>query len=104
MESNGLGWWRKQVDSIDQQLLKLLVEREQVVKAIAAIKVSNGTNVLDEKREGDVIQSREILAEQLGLCRNFAKQLMYLVMKNSKDVQEKFIEEVVARCSKKKED
>lgn len=47
---------RQQIDQIDRQLVKLFEERTKVVEQVAAIKLENGMEILDQSREKQVIE------------------------------------------------
>jgi chorismate mutase len=58
---------RKQVDSVDEQLLQLLSQRVQICRAIGSIKKRQGLPVQDSRREQEVYQQVKAKAAQLGL-------------------------------------
>lgn len=58
---------RKQVDSVDKQLLQLLSQRVQICRAIGSIKKRQGLPVQDSRREQEVYQQVKAKAAQLGL-------------------------------------
>ena len=58
---------RKQVDSVDKQLLQLLSQRVQVCRSIGSIKKRQGLPVQDSRREQEVYQQVKAKAAQLGL-------------------------------------
>lgn len=91
MQKNNLSWQREQIDSIDQQILKLIADRKQVAKEIAKAKMATGSNVLDKKREEEVIHNRQNLGDKFGLCKDFVNSLMCLVMGYSRKTQSEFM-------------
>ena len=46
---------RRIIDEIDDQLIKLFEKRMETVSEVAAYKLENGMNVLDSKREEDIL-------------------------------------------------
>lgn len=58
---------RQKIDQIDEAIMKLLAERQEVVKAIAALKAKEGMGVYDGKRELEMRTKRKLLARKLGL-------------------------------------
>lgn len=87
MKNKDLPWWRKEIDSVDEQILRLLAERKRIAKGIAEVKVKSKMNVFDGKREEKVIRDRQLLAVQFGLNKNFIKSFMRLLMEYSKKAQ-----------------
>ncbi|MGC6768085.1 chorismate mutase [Enterococcus sp. LJL128] len=55
-KQNSLEEQRKAIDSIDREMVELLEKRMQAVEKIAEIKKEQGTAVLDEKREQEVLK------------------------------------------------
>jgi len=58
---------REKIDQIDEAIIRLLAERQEVVKAIAALKAKEGIAIYDGKRELEMRTKRKILAKKLGL-------------------------------------
>lgn len=53
-----LEFYRAEIDKIDTELIALMEERMEVAKNIGTYKLRNGMQVLDEKRERQVLESR----------------------------------------------
>jgi chorismate mutase len=58
---------RDRIDDVDRRLLELLKERMGVVADVARHKRSTGVRIRDLARERELLDSRRVLAEQLGL-------------------------------------
>jgi chorismate mutase len=58
---------RKEIDSIDERILRLLMERVSLSKGIGKVKVKLNMPVLDEGREAAIYKRVEERAEQLGM-------------------------------------
>ncbi len=54
---------RKEIDSIDREMINLFKRRMDVSKQVAVYKKENNLPVLDEKREKEVIKKAELLGE-----------------------------------------
>ena len=48
--------WRKEIDSIDAQLVALLIERASLARKIGALKASAGLPVVDAAREEEILR------------------------------------------------
>jgi len=48
--------WRKEIDSIDSEIVKLIAQRARVVKKIGVLKAKAGINVIDAKREEEILK------------------------------------------------
>ncbi len=55
MENNPLARYRRRIDALDDQLLKLLNERGRVAKDIGRAKAKSGDSVLAASRESDIL-------------------------------------------------
>lgn len=54
-KNSSLARFRSRIDSIDDQLLKLLNERGKIAKEIGKVKAKNGDTVLSSSRESDIL-------------------------------------------------
>lgn len=83
---------RKEIDGIDEQLVKLFEERMELAVKIAAVKRQKAMQVLDSKREEEVIKKaidrlkNKELSEELEL---FFRNLMDLSKKIQHDKMRK---------------
>ena len=55
---------REQIDAIDKDLLALFARRMEVTQKVGEYKVANSIQVLDAKREQEVLDSKAALAPQ----------------------------------------
>lgn len=59
--------FRRQLDKVDMQIVKLLADRMRIVKKIGIYKYSEGIPPLDMKRWQQVLMTRTRTAAELGL-------------------------------------
>lgn len=86
-----LEYYRAQIDKIDSELISLMEKRMDVAKHIGEIKLKNGAQVLDEKRERKVLESRMEKVTQKeyeGIIEEFFVKVMAL----SRSVQQSLID------------
>ncbi|HJO02217.1 MAG: chorismate mutase [Candidatus Woesearchaeota archaeon] len=81
---------RKEIDNIDDEIISLLSKRQDLIKKIAEIKKELNKSVLDEKREGEIIEKLKIKAKENGLDANFVVSLYNIILENSRNQQEKW--------------
>ena len=74
--------YRKQIDAIDNELLRLLNERMDVVRQVALYKKQHGIPVLNAERE------REILS---AIDCPYAQKLYEVLLEISREYQEEII-------------
>ena len=81
---------RQEIDQIDDQIVKLLEERMQLVEGVVAYKKASGKSILDTKREEvifDKVRNRvEDKRYQETIVATFAD-----ILKRSRDYQDKNI-------------
>lgn len=70
---------RRQIDTLDEQLLQLLASRMADVRLVGQYKKSRGLPPLDEKRWRAVLRSRLDRAEALDLSEEFITKLYQLI-------------------------
>ena len=79
--------FRSEIDSLDESLFRILSERMEVSRRIGQYKQQRNMPVLQSKRYSEIVENRSDLAESIGLDREFAKQLMEIIHKESVKVQ-----------------
>lgn len=78
---------RDRIDDVDRRLLELLKERMGVVADVARHKRSTGVRIRDLGRERELLHSRRVLAEQLGLGGDSVEAIYRQIMMASRDYQ-----------------
>jgi chorismate mutase len=78
---------RKQIDKIDNLLLKFLSKRIQISKQIGKFKKQNNLPIRDKKREKQLFILLSQKAEKFNLDKKYINQLFKLILKNSRDNQ-----------------
>ncbi len=78
-DDSGLADWRAEIDTLDTQLLELLMRRQQVVRAIGDYKRARGLTPLDPKRWRQLLEANMAKGESVGLCREFISDLYHLI-------------------------
>ena len=88
---------RERLDQIDSQIMRLLVERQEVSADVAAYKAANGLAVLDRERERAKIQkATELVPPELS---NYATVLQTLLMEASRDAQHQLLDDQAGTVS-----
>ena len=77
--------YRKEIDSIDDQLIALFAQRMETAEKIAAYKKANGLRVLDARREKE--KMREILDKTPDDLREYVSSLYSLIFELSRSRQ-----------------
>lgn len=90
-DSDKLEILRQQIDLIDQQILLLLQARKEFVKKVAMIKKVNSIGVFDQERENYLRENWLNAADILELDKELVSELLDLIIKNSRSIQEAII-------------
>ncbi|MEK9175383.1 MAG: chorismate mutase [Patescibacteria group bacterium] len=80
---------RKKLDTIDENILNLIAERIFYAPQIAEYKKKNNLPIYDAKREKQIIESKKMLAEKLGIDGEFVEKIFTILMEASRKEQEK---------------
>lgn len=79
--------WRKQIDTIDKQILNLLAKRFKLSQKIGQYKKEQKLPVLDKTRWIKVLELNLEQAESLNLSEDFIKKIFTLIHKYSISIQ-----------------
>ena len=75
---------RREIDSIDEQIVNLLASRHDRVRQVVALKKEAGLPVYHPAREEDLISRRRAQAASLGLDPDFVEELYRCIMRQSR--------------------
>jgi len=84
--------FRKQIDTVDNEIMILLKRRFQLSKKIAKYKMNNDVPIEDLDREKQVFQNLINLAISMQMSQQFVKKLFTLIVEQSKEEQDNFLE------------
>ena len=88
--------WRKKIDELDRELVRLLNDRARVVLEIARIKKQTGLAVLDPRREREVFQN--IVGANQGPFESAAVQRMFQqIIEECRGLEQDLLEKKPAR-------
>lgn len=75
--------YRNQIDSIDFQLIELMIKRMNIVDNIGEYKAKNNISIFQIRRWEDIIKTRSEFGMKNGLSHEFISKLLELVHKES---------------------
>lgn len=78
---------RKQIDSIDKEIISLFAKRFHIAKEIGCLKKNQSKNIYDSKREDIVIDQIKQFANEEDINPDFVVSLYKLVFKESRRLQ-----------------
>ena len=73
--NNNLIKLRQEIDTLDAQIIKSLAQRMRVVQKVGEYKKKRGIPPLDKIRWQKVLESKLLLARELGLDQNMIKDI-----------------------------
>jgi chorismate mutase/prephenate dehydrogenase len=75
---------RREIDTIDQQVVDLLSKRQKQVEHVVALKKAHNLQVYHPSREEDLISARRQQAREAGLNPDFIEELYRIIMHRSR--------------------
>ena len=82
---------RHQLNIIDNQLIKLVAQRQKIVKKIALFKKKHNINIFQPQREKQILIRQTKIGSKLNLNNKFIVAFFKLLMNESKRIQRKNI-------------
>ena len=80
---------RFQIDALDEQLVRTMARRLVLVKQIKKAKKTEGSPVLDKKREKFILQKIKSLSLKHGVSYRILKKVFSVIFMESKALQNK---------------
>jgi len=80
---------RSSIDTIDQNILFLLAERQRIVLEVGQAKKREGKQIEDLRRESAILRKQLRLAKKLGLDLKLTERFLSVVFRLAKSVQKK---------------
>jgi len=87
MENDLINELRKKIDSIDAELLNLLVKRKVISKQIGEYKRQKHLPIKDCNREEKLLNKLKIQAQALGLDEEMISNIFKLIIEDSVKIQ-----------------
>ena len=89
--------WRKEIDLIDSELLKLIYQRAEISKEIGALKAKSGLPVVDQQREEMIIHNAKSKNEVVG--QKSVVRVYRSIIDESRKIQSKIADEMLRNGS-----
>lgn len=75
--------FRNQIDILDHQMIELLNDRKKIVEVIANFKSQNKLTIFQIERWFEILQSRKLIANNLGIDNQMVAEIFELIHKYS---------------------
>lgn len=79
--SRQLEKFRRQLDKIDEKMLKILADRFKITKKVGEYKARYYLPICDKKRESEILKNRRLLAKKLKLNEKLVKEIFEKIIK-----------------------
>ena len=79
---------RKNIDTIDEDIIKLLAARQGIVQAIGQLKMEMGVSVVDLGREQALAEFHQSLSVRYALSPEFIKRVFDMIILESRQLQQ----------------
>lgn len=93
--------YRNEIDKIDFEIIKLLIERMKLAERIGEIKSIYQIPVFQPERWQEILSTRPAWAEQSGLTPNFIEKIWEIIHNESINIQNLTIKTIEKNCIKK---
>jgi chorismate mutase len=90
---------RHRIIEVDEQLIRLIGERRDLVLEVGRRKEELGLPILDPRREAEVVRRAAIRARDLGVDEEMARDVVWRIIAAARAVQEGRLHEWPARRS-----
>ena len=84
---NKLDKYRREIDKINSEIIKLIAARIKVCKKVGEYKKNNGKKVYDKKREREIFKKLDKECGKRRLDKKFVNKIFKMIIKESKKVQ-----------------
>ena len=92
MTDNDTEMLRKQIETIDEQIIDLIATRLEIADELAKAKKSSSQGYWDENKEHDVVKRYQKLCEEVNLTPGEACQIAETILMISKERQRHYFE------------
>lgn len=80
MSDKQLAAYRRSIDEVDAELVRLLAERFRITHEIGVFKAANGLAPVDLVRQREQIDGLRLLSTEAGLDPDFCERFVHFVM------------------------
>jgi chorismate mutase/prephenate dehydratase len=95
MSSNPLDNIRVDINNLDDDLLRLLAKRRELVREVARIKTEHGIPLRDKSRENELLSHLIRLGQEKELDSHFILDIFHRIIDDSLLVQQSFLQNIV---------
>ena len=80
---SGLVSLRSRIDKVDEEIIHLLGKRMRIAEELGEYKKSHGVNILQLERWKEILATRGLLADKVGLTKEFISKYLDQIHKES---------------------
>jgi len=85
---------RKDIDSIDNQILELLEKRLSLMPSVIDYKIKNNLDIFDSAREKEILKNKISTAKNFSMDEKFITEIYQLIMDQSKKIQRDYLKKL----------
>lgn len=85
---------RKDIDSIDNQILELLEKRFSLMPSVIDYKIKNNLDIFDSAREKEILKNKISTAKNFSIDEKFITEIYQLIMDQSKKIQRDYLKKL----------
>lgn len=84
---------RKQIDTLNIQLIEVIAKRSALIPEVAKFKKENNVPRTDPEREKKILENCKTLANELGVNPILVENIMKLIIEDAHRIEKEIIEE-----------
>lgn len=92
---------RKNINKLDETLIKLLAKRRELSKEVILAKESSRSPIRDQKREADLLNRLIKIAKKEGLDSHYVSKVFYEIIEDSVRLQQNFVQAKLNQAEKR---
>ena len=92
MAENDTEMLRKQIETIDEEIIDLIATRLEIADELAKAKKNSSQSYWDENKEHDVVKRYQKLCEEVSISHDETTQIAETLLKISKERQRHYFE------------
>lgn len=78
---------RKKIDSVDEKIIKLIVDRFLIIEKIKFLKNNHHIPIRQNDREKEILKRIRLLSENYNLSEKFTLKIWKEILRESKEIQ-----------------
>lgn len=84
MKTDKLGKFRKAIDKVDSDLIKIIAKRFKITDKVRIFKIKNNLSIEDKNRETEIMEMADVYTKKLNLNSDLVKDIFKKIIEEAK--------------------